>query len=267
MINAWLSSPPWLIIAVLLALFGLYAALLHGISFGAPWRQRMLQYNGLVAPFFSGIAVLFALLTGFVASDVWERNKLASRSILSERDSLLNVYYLSVSSHSDMGGIRAAERDYINYVVSEEWPLMGDQERSRNAGAALGVLLSRVADPKVAAEAGGAVQDALLQSVIKIRSARYDRIAISGDHSDVLKWASVLMLALLTMTALALEHLDRPRVQVTALLLYSLAAVAALGPVAVRERPFAGAFGLPSTPLSDVLAIMARGIAPVPPPG
>ena len=258
MIGVWLNFPAWGVFFALVGLFGGFSACLHLVTFRVVGRERMLRYNGLVAPFFTSFAVLFALLAGFVANDVWDRNKQAARAILSERDGLLNVYYLSVASVSDMAAIRMAERDYIEIVVRDEWPRMVDQQRSTAAGMALGALLSHVAEPRIAGEAGISIQDALLQSVLKVRSARYDRIAISGDHSDELKWASVLLLALLTQAALALEHLERDRVQLTALLLFGLGATVALGPVALRERPFSGAHPISSTPLYDVLTIMAN---------
>ena len=97
-----------------------------------------------------------------------------------------------------------------------------------------------MADPRVGTEAGTAAQGVLLDTVLKLRSSRHDRLAMSGDRSDRTKWAAVLFLALITQVAIGIVHLERPRAQVAALSIFSMAVVITLGLVAIRERPFDG---------------------------
>ena len=53
---------------------------------------------GMVPTYFTAIATLLALLTGFVANDAWERQRSASRVLQAERANALAVYDLSLAS-------------------------------------------------------------------------------------------------------------------------------------------------------------------------
>ena len=56
-----------------------------------------------------------------------------------------------------MEAIRADVRRYTGLVVKEEWLKPSLHGRSTEAGRTLGAMLSQVADPKIAIEAGSAV--------------------------------------------------------------------------------------------------------------
>jgi Protein of unknown function (DUF4239) len=255
MISAWLNLPVVAVFLVLAAYLAAATAVIHWLTFGRATRPLAQSLAGVVAPYASALAVLFALLTGFLANDVWDRERRASRAVLAERDGLLEVHGLSVVS--DMAGVRDALLAYLRTVVADEWPRMADQERSAAADEVLGVLLREVARPDAGGEAGPAVRSALLNGLLRARSARDDRLVLSNDQSDATKWLSVLILALLTKVALAVVHLDRPRAQLVALIVFGVAAATTLGLIAVRERPFAGAVRVSPAPLEEVLAIVA----------
>jgi hypothetical protein len=268
MISAWLNLPVVAVFLVLAAYLAAATAVIHWLTFGRATRPLAQSLAGVVAPYASALAVLFALLTGFLANDVWDRERRASRAVLAERDGLLEVHGLSAVS--DMAGVRDALLTYLRTVVADEWPRMADQGRSGAADEALAVLLREVARPDAAPEIAPAVRGALLNGVLRVRSARDDRLVLSNDQSDATKWLSVLILALLTKVALAVVHLDRPRAQLVALIVFGVAAATTLGLIAVRERPFAGAVRVSPAPLEEVLAIVAaegvqRGTSNAPP--
>jgi hypothetical protein len=202
------------------------------------------------------VAILFALLTGFLSNDVWERNRVASRAVLAERDGMLAVHAMSLAAVSDMSDIRASVQAYARSLVEDEWPVMEMQESAPKTGAALNSLLALVAHPNIGTNAGTAVQGALLDTALKLRSSRHDRLATSGDRSDRTKWTAVLFLALVTQLAIAVVHLERPRAQVAAMSIFSLAVVISLGLVAIRERPFAGPLRVSFEPISEALEEM-----------
>ncbi len=268
MISAWLNLPVVAVFLVLAAYLAAATAVIHWLTFGRATRPLAQSFAGVVAPYAGALAVLFALLTGFLANDVWERERRASRAVLAERDGLLEVHGLSVIS--DMAGVRDALLTYLRTVVADEWPRMADQERSGAADEALAVLLREVARPDAAPEIAPAVRGALLNGVLRARSARDDRLVLSNDQSDATKWLSVLILALLTKVALAVVHLDRPRAQLAALVIFGVAVATTLGLIAMRERPFAGAVRVSPAPLEEVLAIVAaegaQSRTPIAPP-
>ena len=211
---------------------------------------------GVVAPYAGTIAVLLSLLTGFLASDVWERERQAERAVLAERDGLAAARELSTAV-GDIPGVRDALRGYVHAVVADEWLLMAEGKRSAAAGEALGALLRAVASPAVAAEAGPTVHAGLVNSILQVRRARDDRLMLSSDESDATKWTSVLILALLTLVAIGIVHLGQPRAQLAAVTIFAVAIAATLGLLAVRERPFAGWNRISSAPLEEVLRTLA----------
>jgi hypothetical protein len=251
LLTAWLALPVPVLFTSLFAFYVATGTLLAWLSFRSRLSERIQRFKGLVAPFFMSTALIFALLVGFLSSDIWERNKQASRVVLSESDTLVALYSLGAASGSDDRGLRTAIRSYVRAVVDDEWPRLAVQERSAQADAALNTLLREVARPAASRDAG--VQRTMLEMVLRIRAAHEDRVVLSGDRTMVTKWAAVLLLALITQIAIAAVHLESPRPQLAALLIFTLAAVSVLGLLAMHEAPFEPPVFVPPGPIADVL--------------
>lgn len=267
MIRAWLDLPAPQIFLVLIALyFGVSAVLIIATAL-PPLARPIRSLKGVVAPFFTSVAILFALLTGFLGSDIGDRNRLANRAVQMEAAELRNVHTLSVASVSDMQAIRIALKAYAASVVTDEWPAMSHGESSPKTNAAFDQLLREVSDPRIGRDSGEAVQSALLTAAIRVGSARNDRIALSSDATNTLKWLSVLLLGVITQVAIALVHIDQSaRALAAALATFSVAAVVALGFIALQEYPFEGAFGVSREPIAKLtsLSVTLNGTPPVP---
>ncbi|EJW10631.1 hypothetical protein A33M_4318 [Rhodovulum sp. PH10] len=260
MIDAWLDLPAvWLFLSLLL-FYGTAAAVLAWLAFRSPLGERIRRCSGVVAPFFSSVAVLFALLTGFLASDIAERNRQAWRSVNNEASAIASVNTLGLAAASDTTALRAALQAYAETVLADEWPKMAEGLHSSRTGQALRALLRQAADPAIARESGQAVHNTLLGAVMRIRDARADRLALASDRTNDVKWATVLILGLMTQIAIALVHLEKPRAHMAALTVFSLAAIVALGLIALQEQPFKGALRVSPAPLQRAVALI------VPPP-
>ena len=68
----------------------------------------------------------------------------------------------------------------------------------------------------------------------------------------------VLLLALITQIAIAAVHLEKPRPQSAALLIFTVAAVSILGLLAVHEEPFEPPVFVPPGPIADVLKVVPK---------
>lgn len=249
--TAWLALPIPVIFASLCAFYAGTAALIVWLSFGSRLSRRIQTFKGVVAPFFGSTAVIFGLLIAFLSSDIWDRNKHAQNIVFVESDTLVALYSLSAASGIDNKSLRTAIRGYASAVVEDEWPRLATQQRSEKTDAALNVLLREVALPGAATNAG--VQRTMLDMALRIRAAHEDRVLLSNDRTIVTKWAAVLLLALITQIAIAVVHLERPRPQVAALVIFTLAAVSVLGLLATHEAPFDPPVFVPPGPIADVL--------------
>ena len=257
--DAWLDAPLWIIMTVLAVGYGGVAGLLQWLSFHWPGRAFMATLVGVSPPFFTTIGLLFGLQTGFLASDIWDSQRRAVRSVQTERDTVSAIQSLSESTQPEpeSTAIRVALREYVAAVVDDEWPRMAAQQTSPRADAAVSMLLRVTASPSVALRSGPVVQNAMLQRVQALRAARNERLSISTGNYDGAKWAIVLIVAVLVQASMAAVHLDRPRAQGTALVLFTTSVVLVLGLLALRERPFDGVYALRDTPLRALLPALA----------
>src|SRR5438067_1879879 len=250
-LTSWLALPVPALFASLFAFYFATAAFMVWLSFRSGLSRQIQSFKGLVAPFFVSTPTMFGLLVGFLSSDIWERNKQAERVVLTESDTLLALHSLSAASGSDDKNLRTAIRSYVAAVVEDEIPRLAFQPRSARTDAALDALLREVALPGTVKDAG--VQRTMLDMVLRVRAAHEDRIVLSNDRSMVTKWAAVLLLALITQIAIAAVHLEKPRPQLAALFIFTLAAVSILGLLAVHEAPFEPPVFIPPGPIADVL--------------
>ncbi|MEH3148128.1 MAG: DUF4239 domain-containing protein [Methylobacterium frigidaeris] len=262
MLGLLLDQPVWLIFLLLTAFFLAVCLVLHLAAF-SPWTRRFARsLDGVVPSYFGVVSVLLSLLTGFVASDAWERQRQAVRAVQLERDSLMTLYDLSVASKPDMSAMRADLAAYVAAVVDEEWSLMRYAGRSAAAGEAMDRLLRATANPHLSTEAGLAVHNAMLDAAMRLRSARGDRLTLADNPVDESKWITLLVLAVLTLVSLALVHMERPRASIAAMAVFAVGMVTTLGLVALHERPFGGPNRIEPHSLVRLRATMNAAFSP-----
>ena len=247
----WLAWPVAMVFASLFAVYLASVAFITWLCFWSPLRERIQTFRGVVAPFFSSTAVIFGLLIAFLANDIWDRNKQAERIVAIESETLIALYSLSTASGGDNQRLRTAIRAYVSAVIEDEWPRLALQQRSARTDGAVNALLKEVALPASAADAS--VQRTMLDMVLKVHNAHEDRIALASDRTIATKWLAVLLLALITQVSIAVVHLDKPRPQVAALAIFTVAAVLLLGLLAIHEAPFEPPVFVPPGPIAEVL--------------
>jgi hypothetical protein len=255
MIDAWLGLPVWAVFVGLVAGFSATAALAVLVAHRGPLARALRHVGKVEGVAFASIAVLFSLLTGFLANGVWERNAAASRTVMNERAALLTLANLAVATPADMTLLYAGLKRYIA-AVPREWQLMRDQQSFPEADAALDDLMRELTKPQHAQELGDAVQGAIIDAALSVRAARAERLALSVHNADTLKWLSVLILLGLAQLALVTVHLHSLRASVVTVALFTLAATITLGFVAIRERPFDGPLRLSPHPILQVVQMM-----------
>lgn len=259
MIETWLDWPAAGMFALLVALYGVTAAAIVWLAYGKVFGARMRRFDGVVAPFFTSVGILFALLTGFLAGDVSDRNRQAVQAIQAEAGALRNIHALSVAAASDMQEIRAAWAGYVRSAIADDWPAMEHGAQAPATNAAYDALLREVSDPRIASESGAALHAALLNAAVQVGTARAERLALSGDRTNDLKWITVLMLGVMTQLAIGLVQLQKSGAQAAALAVFSVAAVLMLGLIGLQERPFGGDVRIAPAALQDVLRLSTAG--------
>ncbi|MGQ0444998.1 MAG: bestrophin-like domain [Beijerinckiaceae bacterium] len=258
MIHAWLSLPLPALILSLVAFYTATSLVLVRLSFGAlvgPWVR---SYRGVVAPYFGAIVVIFSILTGFLANDVWDRSRRAAAAVRGEGASLISLHALAAALGAPHIAIDRAIRGYATAAVYHEWPSMENGEASPEAEAAQDKLLQAVVQADTGP--GNAVLDSfLLDTALKIREARGNRLALSSDLSEEFEWACVLLMAVMAQISIAAVHLDAVRAQIAAMAIFIVSVIIVIGLIAVHEIPFRPPLGISPAPLAKLLDLVPDG--------
>jgi len=259
-IQTWLNLPVTAEFLVLILLFAGFSLMIGWTAFRWPLRTWTQAYTGVVAPFFTAVSILFALQLGFLGQDVGDRNRQAVLAVDTEAHALREVQALSLAAVADMAKLRETLRAYLESVLRDEWPIMSTLGAAEHTETAFATMLREAAAPGIAGEAGPALHSALLAALGRAGQARSNRLTLAADHTNELKWLAVLLLGLITLLAIALVHLDKPRAMAASLVVFSAAAIVAIGLVAIQEWPFDGPMQVQPRALRALLATL-----PVPP--
>jgi hypothetical protein len=113
-VGDWLELSVW---QQLLALAGLYATTgvaFHLLAYHSPVSEWARSFKGVVAPFFVSVALIFGLLLGFVAGEVWHRNAEAIHVVRSEGEALFELVHLSPDTDPSGAKLQGLVRAMLN---------------------------------------------------------------------------------------------------------------------------------------------------------
>lgn len=249
LLEFWMSQTMPVMALLLAGAMTVLALFLCWLCFASRFAAHAQNWKGVVPPFVGVPATLFGLLMTFLSQDVWDANRRAYQAVTLEREQLTTLSALSSNHGIDADVILRAIHEYVEAVVGLEWQAMEDGNQSPEAEAALNRLTSTVSGAKIEP----AFQRALLDAVIRLRSARDQRLAIAGAFPDDRKWAAVLIIAFITQIALAVTHLDRPKPQLLAQAIFALAAIVPISFVASVDDPYAPPNAIASDQLAQLL--------------
>lgn len=256
MIETWLVLPLPALLASLALFFCATGALLVYVSFGRRTGPTVQSFRGVVAPFVGPIAAILAILIGFLASDIWDRDRRAAVSVRTEADQLLALNTLASTFDLPRATLDGALRAYVQAVVTQEWPDMARQRTSLDAEAALDQIFKAIDALHLNKTGKSNVDQLMYVTALAVRSARNTRLALSQDQSEGVKWYSVLALALMSQISVALVHLERARPQIAAIAVLTVSLVVVIGVLAAHELPFSPPFTISPAPIAHVLEVV-----------
>lgn len=254
-LHGWMAQSTEMMALTLGAAFVALALLLCWLTFASPFAPALQDWKGVAPPFVGVPATLFALLMTFLSQDVWDANRRAYRAVATEREQLTTLLALTGNHGAGPDDLSQPIREYVEAVVGLEWKSMEDGEESSEAETALDTLTRAASEARIQP----AYQRVLVDTMMKLRSAREQRLAIAGAYPDDRKWAAVILIAFITQCSLAAVHLDRARPQLLAQALFIAAAVVVVSLVAAVEEPYSPPKAVSSEPLEQLLKKLAPG--------
>lgn len=227
------------------------------------WTARVARtFQGIVAPFLGVTTVVLGILVGFLANDIWDRDRRAAAAVENEASGLVTLYTLMSTFDRPVDQMAAAIRVYAQAVATQEWPAMVDGESAPQAEQRLDELLRMVARSAEAPGSNPVLARTLIETALTVRASRNIRLTLSRDETAPLKWLAVLVLAVLGEVSIAVVHLERPRPQILALTIFSAGFALVIGLLAAHEVPFTPPFAISPVPITEVLDLVPAAVVP-----
>jgi hypothetical protein len=214
----------------------------------------------VVPPFISLPAILFALLITALASDVWQKHGSAKDAVIKEAAALRSMMHISQQLGDQGALIEKSTKDYINAVITQEWPAMtkADHAHKESAFAALQSLDSTVSRIASNSKLPEFTAQRLQTALDTIQVSRLQRISLAHDAISIAKWAAAIVLAVLNLVTIAIVHIRKPRAMAISMALSILCIMATIHVLSLNRSPFVGTAAISSNVLVESLKVFEK---------
>ena len=258
----WLLNLPvvWMAVVIFVGTY-LLAALVHWIVMSLAVDERARAFKALSPGMLPPLGIIFGLLVGFIAAQVWsdfERTKVA---VTNEASALRAVNLLAESFPAEQQErLRSLIAQHIDNAINQEWPAMasGRVTLSTLPTALIDALKTTLAIAP-ADESQRMAQHETITALENALEARRQRIVISQSTVTTVKWAGLLLQALCALIAIAMVHSDNRTTCRIALMLFATGIALSVLLIAAYSRPFTGEISVGPELLKQVAATNRPG--------
>jgi hypothetical protein len=172
--------------------------------------DRARAFKALSPGMLPPLGIIFGLLVGFTAAQVWSDFEKAKVAVATEASALRSVVLLSQMFPNEQGArLRVLIGEHVDIAVNQEWPEMAGQRASLTAiPVKLVEALNTTLSLTPADDGQKLAQQEIMRSIETALDARRQRIIISQSTVGPIKWAGLLLQALCTLIAISLVHSD-----------------------------------------------------------
>ena len=183
--------------------------------------------------------ILFALLVGFIAVEVWGNFEKAKSAVTAEASALRAVILLAGAFPDEQRTrIYALVNRHIDESV-KEWPEMVQRRATlATLPTALIEALHETLALKPADDSQRAAQSEMVKELHTALDARRQRIGISESALGTVKWVGILLQALCTLVAIAVLHSDNRLAGALSMTLFATGIALSVLLIAAYSRPF-----------------------------
>lgn len=259
----WLLNLPllWMAVVVFAATY-LLAAGIYWVVTRLAVNDRARAFKAVSPGMLPPLGILFALLVGFIAVEVWNNFDKAKVAVASEASALRAVVLLAGTFPEEQKTrIYALIDRHIEEAVNKEWPAMARQQATLSTLRANALIeaLQDVLTLKPANDSQRTTQPEMVNALQMALDARRQRIVVSQSSVGRVKWAGILLQGLCTLVAIAMVHSDNRLTCAIALTLFATGIALSLLLIAAYSRPFTGEISVRPDLLKQVIT---SGAAP-----
>jgi hypothetical protein len=252
----WLHQLPvvWMAL-VIFAAIAAATALIYWSVLALAAKGRMAAFKAMSPVMLTPLAVVFGLIVGFLAAQVWSDAERANGAVVREAGALGAVLLLATGFPDQTEGrLRAIVRRHIKDAVDNEWPAMAHQQAVLPPMTAADTeALETMLSLHPQGEAQTMAQREMIAAFRAALEARQERIIISKAKINWVKWTVVLLLAGLILVTIAMVHSDNRLTAAIAMGLFAVGVAACVLLIASHNRPFTGEISVSPTVLLQVL--------------
>lgn len=207
------------------------------------WLKAMdlKTHHDIADPYSQFVAMLFAVLLGFMVADAMQRFNEARATVQQEASSLGNVYRLSEGlPDSQRDKIRTLCKEYATDVIEDEWPKLATKQDSPEAWAVYKKLWTACTTYEPVTQRQSNTQQLLLSAMVSIGDAR--RLRVEGLHSGLPEelWAVLIMGGFATIVFTYFFGAENLKIQIIMVAIVSLVICLNLFLLATYDDPFSG---------------------------
>jgi Protein of unknown function (DUF4239) len=186
------------------------------------------------------LGILFALLVGFIAVEVWGNFDKAKTAVATEASALRAVVLLAGAFPDEQRTrIYALVNRHIDETVNKEWPEMAQQRTTlATLPTALIEALHDTLALKPADDSERVAQAEMVKELHTAFDARRQRIVVSESALGTVKWVGILLQGLCTLVAIAVVHSDNRLARALTLTLFATGIALSVLLIAAYSRPF-----------------------------
>jgi len=221
------------------------------------WGTEFIRQRVMLPP----LGIIFGLLVGFIAAQVWSDFERAKVAVATEASALRSVDLLAASLPAEQQGrLRSLIAQHVDEAISHEWPAMAQQRATLSVlPAALIAALQNTLAAVPADDGQRTAQRDIISALETAFEARRQRIVISQSTVSSVKWAGLLLQALCALVAIAMVHSDNRMTCRIALMLFATGIALSVLLIAAYSRPFTGEISVGPELLKQVVTHQALG--------
>jgi hypothetical protein len=254
-IDDWLHelSTAWLIVVVFGVTLAVTAAI-YGVVIALARGERGRSFTAVSPGMLPPMGLVFGLVVGFLAAQVWSDADRAHQAVNREASSLRAVVLLSAEFPGQREErMQSLVHRHIEQAVTREWPEMADGDASLSViPGSLAEMLDTALHLRPDTTGQEVAQREIVTSVENAFDARRQRIIVSESSVNWAKWGAVFALAILTLIAIAFVHSGNRLAAALSMALFGSAVAVSVLMIATHDRPFAGPFRVTPAVLVEV---------------
>ena len=229
---------PWMALSIFLITY-LIAGSIGFVVTTLAVNERAKGFKAVSPGVLPVFGILFALLVGFIAVEVWGNFEKAKSAVTTEASALRAVILLAGAFPDEQRTrIYALVNRHIDESV-KEWPEMVQRRATlATLPTALIEALHETLALKPADDSQRAAQPEMVKELHIALDARRQRIVISESSLGTVKWVGILLQGLCTLVAFAVVHSDNRLARAITLTLLATGVAMSVLLIAAYSRPF-----------------------------